>query len=57
MMAACSLLWTTSRHQLRPTPADHADVYLAELDRDDNEEKDDHDEVVGVRPYVRADRQ
>ena len=32
-----------------PTPEDFAEVYLDESDRDENEEEDDRDEVVGVR--------
>ena len=43
-----------------PTPSDFASVYLDESDRKENEEEDDHYEVVGghiceaiyVRPYM-----
>ena len=35
-----------------PMPADFADVYLDESDRDENEKEDGHYEVVKMRPYM-----
>ena len=35
-----------------PTPTDFHVVYLDVSDRDGNEEEEDHDEVVGGRPYM-----